>query len=235
MSGDTEDWRWETRNSPTSGREGVDLTATPGWVDEIWKLRGLVLYDNGRRPQFRKADGRFADRDPLDLLAYHVLGWCTGQLVGCIRFVPVAVPIPSFTECVLGRERFEELLVAINTTRSGTVDVGRWIVHPDFRRHRVALSLVGGCWSYIQRLGFQTAVATVGTRGRQDTILQRTGLISAPGFHPRTCDVMDDELRTMYAVIRSPANNFRGMVERMGGRLIPAPADEIPVRIKESA
>jgi N-acyl-L-homoserine lactone synthetase len=233
MRDGTGEWVWEMR-APVAAREhDIDHAAVPEWIEDVWRLRGLVLYDDGRRPQFLTAVGQFADRDPLDLVAYHVLGWCMGDLVGCIRFIPVTVA--GLTERVLGRERFEDLLVALDTDRASTVEVGRWIVHPEFRRHRVALSLVGGCWSYVQSLGFRMAVATVGTRGKQDAILNRTGLYPVPGLAPHRSDAFDDELRTMYAVVREPAPNFRGMVEQMRERLADAAPEAQSGLLRESA
>jgi N-acyl-L-homoserine lactone synthetase len=227
----TDEWVWEMR-APVTAQERT-FGGIPEWIEDVWRLRGLVLYDDGRRPQFLGDDGQFADRDPLDLASYHVLGWCAGELVGCIRFIPVTVP--GLTEQVLGCAKFDELLAALKTDRQSTVEVGRWIVHPEYRRHRVALSLVGGCWSYVQRLGFRMAVATVGTRGKQDAILQRTGLNPVPGFPPVPCEAFDDELRTMYAVVREPAPNFRGMVEQMRGRLAQAAPQAESGLLRESA
>ncbi len=235
MSGPTSEWRWEAQSPPSTSREGLDLTARPQWIAEIWRLRGLVLYDEGRRPQFLQADGQVADRDPLDLLAYHVLGWCDGVLAGCIRFVPTASPLPSLTEQVLGCERFEQVLASLQTTRLATVDVGRWIVHPDYRHFRVALSLVGACWSYVQCLGFQMAVATVGTRAGQDVILQRAGLSPVPGVGAHVCEAYDDELRTMYAIVREPAPNFSGVVQQMEARLIASPTEALSMGYSKSA
>jgi hypothetical protein len=40
------------------------------WLEEISELRGRVLYEDGRRPAFRLANGHFADPDSLDLHAY---------------------------------------------------------------------------------------------------------------------------------------------------------------------
>jgi hypothetical protein len=43
----------------------------PDWIADVRSLRGLVLFDNGRRPYFRTADGCFCDDDPIDLHSYH--------------------------------------------------------------------------------------------------------------------------------------------------------------------
>lgn len=225
MSVENHEWRWETRAPTATETECHSLQTPPPWVEDVWRLRGLVLFDGGRRPQFRRLDGQFADPDPVDLLAYHVLGLYAGELVGCIRFVPMAAPVETLTERLLGRDRFAELLAALGATRAGTVEVGRWIVHPEFRRHRIALSLVAGCWSYVQKLGFHMAVATAGTRAGQDAILRRTGLVPVPGVETRASNSFDDELRTMYAVVKQPAPNFQGMVELMGSRLAFGPQE----------
>ncbi len=234
-----DEWRWEIRSPAAEERGwgGSSALTAPAWIDgnPAACAVGEVLYDEGRRPQFRHDDGTFADCDPLDLLAYHVLGRYAGELVGCIRFVGLADPVKSMTEQVLGRERFERMLTQLDSPREATADVGRWVVHPEFRRHRVALSLVAGCWSYLQELGFQTAIATVGTRAGQNAILRRTGLAPVPGVPPHLSRSFDDELCTMFATLNDPAPNFRGMVEQMGRRLVVMPNEPVVTPMRESA
>ena len=235
MSRMIDEWRWEVRSPVAEDGDAAEFNTAPDWIEEIQWLRGFVLYDNGRRPQFRTAQGNFADRDPLDLLAYHVLGRFGDRLVGCIRFVPLAVPVPCLTEQVLGRQRFELMLRRLDSSRNTTADVGRWVVHPDFRGHRAALSLVGGCWSYLLTLGFQTAIATVGTRAGQNSILQRAGLARVPEVPPHLSVAFDDELCAMYAVLSNPASNFAGLVRKMERRLVAVPNVAFAGWRKESA
>jgi hypothetical protein len=57
----------------------------PKWVDEVSSLRGAALFDNGRRPHFQAKAGSYADFDPIDLYAWHVLAYAGESLVGCVR------------------------------------------------------------------------------------------------------------------------------------------------------
>ena len=75
--------RWELHTPP-----GIERA---GWMDKVSELRGRVLYEGGRRPRFRRSDGQFADRDPLDPLAFHIAA--RSRLTGRLRS-----PIPAHRE-----------------------------------------------------------------------------------------------------------------------------------------
>ena len=62
----------------------------PEWVDEVRSLRGAAFFDNGRRPRFKTDDGCYADADPIDVYAWHVLAYAGDSLVGCVRVYPLA-------------------------------------------------------------------------------------------------------------------------------------------------
>jgi hypothetical protein len=70
----------------------------PKWVDEVRSLRGAALFDNGRRPHFRTGDGSYADSDPIDLHAWHVLAYAGDSLVGCVRVYPLAGCVNSYSQ-----------------------------------------------------------------------------------------------------------------------------------------
>src|SRR5262249_11376722 len=82
----------------------------PARLEALWAFRGAVLYDHGRRPQFRTAAGRLVDADPRDGHAYHVLAYRDHTLVGCVRLLPFAQEGASLTETLLGARRFRQML-----------------------------------------------------------------------------------------------------------------------------
>src|ERR1700737_4807976 len=75
---------WRLR-SPLQGRGYCEGHSFPDWLKEVRSLRGSVLFDNGRRRHFRTEEGRLFDADPIDLYAYHILGYDAMRLVGCVR------------------------------------------------------------------------------------------------------------------------------------------------------
>src|SRR5687768_4251383 len=97
----------------------------PSRLDEISELRGRVLYDNGRRPDFRLPSGHFADPDPLDPHAYHIIARNDGNPVGCVRNVPVTEGVTCITERLLGERRFAEMLSAFGVKREAAVECSR--------------------------------------------------------------------------------------------------------------
>ena len=105
-------------------------TPTPAWLVELSEMRGRVLYAEGRRPAFRLANGRFADPDPLDVYAYHLVAYAATGAVGCIRLVPLADLPECFSEHLVGHQAFAQALDALQMTRPQAVEGGRWMVVP---------------------------------------------------------------------------------------------------------
>ena len=116
---------WELHTPP-----GIER---PGWMDEISELRGRILHEGGRRPQFRRSDGQFADRDPLDPHAFHIAARSHGQLVGCVRLFPLIDGPTCLTERLVGAERFEAICRLSDQRRDEAVEASRWVVNPDHR------------------------------------------------------------------------------------------------------
>src|SRR5215204_2326985 len=123
-------------------------------LDEISELRGRVLYENGRRPAFRLPTGRFADPDPLDPYAYHIIARNDGNSIGCVRNVPVIQGVTCLTERLLGKMQFSEMLAALGVERTGAVESSRWMVDPNFRSLRVGILLAAGGVSVAHACGF---------------------------------------------------------------------------------
>jgi hypothetical protein len=119
---------------PPRGSIGGAGESWPEWVDEVRSLRGAAFFDNGRRPRFKTDDGCYADSDPIDLHAWHVLAYVGDSLVGCVRVYPLAAGGPQCsTERLLGEERFSEMLFRLGKDRDNTIEIGRWVVDPALR------------------------------------------------------------------------------------------------------
>jgi GNAT acetyltransferase-like protein len=167
-----------------------------------------VFFDNGRRQHFRTDDGRFFDADPIDLYAYHILGYDGMRLVGCVRVYRLVSNGPAcVTEKILGEKRFTEMLHRLGVHRKATIEIGRWIVHPAYRASgRPGVQLAAGSAALAKRLESGSmaqrgiVVCSVGTGDRQDLMLVRIGLTAVPAAEPINCDEFKDKVRVMYCV-----------------------------------
>jgi hypothetical protein len=164
----------------------------PHWLEKVRSLRGRVLFDNGRRPAFRTAQGDYSDADPIDLYAYHILAFAGQRLIGCVRLYHLDPEGPAcVTEEVLGRERFSEMLRSLHATHGDIVEIGRWIVEPEYRTANldlgVSLQLAAASAVFARWLGRVTgardafAICAAGVADRQGAMLKRVGMTPLPG------------------------------------------------------
>lgn len=137
-------------------------------------MRGRVCYEEGHRPFFRLPDGKFCDPDPADFGAYHMIVRSDGRAVGCARILPLTDGQPSALLSTLGKDRFEEILSRMGTTRDRTCEASRWLVVPECRKG-LGLRIVAASWAIAQWLSFETAFVLAGTRQKQDCALIRMG------------------------------------------------------------
>lgn len=198
--------RWELHKPDAS---------LPSRLEEISELRGRVLYDNGRRPGFRLPSGHFADADPLDRHAFHIIARKDGNPVGCVRNVPVTEGVTCLTERLLGERQFAEMLAAFGVKRKAAVESSRWMVDPDFRASRIGVLLAAGGVTVAQAFGFELLFCSVGTRDKQDCILSRLGLRRVPELPLIAVPEYDDELCVMYIQPHRPTPRFAELMAEM--------------------
>jgi predicted GNAT family N-acyltransferase len=211
---------WSVRRAAAPPEDG----ASP-WLDDVRQFRGEVLFADGRRRHFRDASGACADPDPLDAVACHALAHdgC-GRLVGCIRLVPLAAHT-TMTELLMGPGDLAASLARIGVPRPAVAEVSRWIVHPDWRGSHLGARLIAAIWALCARHDFAIALATVGTRDRQDVLLRRAGLCALPEMAPVESATYSDRLIFMYAHVCRPSRSFEPIVARMNNLLPPIPAE----------
>ncbi len=200
-------------------------TASRLRLDEISELRRHVLYENGRRPAFRLPTGRFADPDPLDQQAYHIIAGNCGKAIGCIRNVPLTKDVTCVTERLLGQKQFAAMLATFGVERKSVVECGRWIVELDFRALRIGVLLAGGAVATAHAFGFELLFCSVGTRDRQDRILSRLGLRRVPALPLIPVPEFNDELCVMYIQPDRPTPHFAELMAEMEVELKLKPAD----------
>jgi hypothetical protein len=200
----------------------------PEWVDEVRSLRAAALFDNGRRPHFRTDDGYYADSDPIDLHAWHLLAYAGNNLAGCVRVYPLAGGGPAcLTETLLGEEQFTQMLHRMEKRRDNIIEIGRWVVDPTFRIPRslapgIGVQLAAGAGALAFALANQSedvngvAIFSAGSRDKQYLTLSRLGLRPVSGIEPVASPEYDDVIRVMYCTsTRDLTSRFRRMMDAM--------------------
>jgi hypothetical protein len=200
----------------------------PAWLNDVRSLRGSVLFENGKRPRFRTEDQRLFDADPIDLYSHHILAYDGPKLVGCVRvYWPGVSGPPCVTEKMVGEKVFSEILERLGVQRAHTVEIGRWIVHPEYRANgrtgtnlaaaSAALALELGNGSVAQR---GMVLCSVGTGDEQDCMLARIGLTAVPGVECVASEDFNDDVRLMYCLGTHQLNGrFLRIVSDMAAKL----------------
>jgi hypothetical protein len=219
---------WHLRTPVGGPRNFGRVPMMPARLDDVRSLRGSVLFENGKRPRFRTEDLRLFDADPIDLYSYHILAYDGPRLVGCVRvyWLGVSGP-PSVTEKIVGERVFSEILEGLGVQRAHTVEIGRWIVHPEYRANgRLGTSLAAASAALALQLGNGSVaqrgmvVCSVGTGGEQDWMLARIGLTTVPGIECVASGDFNDDVRIMYCLGTHQLNaRFLRIVSDMATRL----------------
>jgi hypothetical protein len=199
----------------SSGTGKLRSQRVPSWLNEIWALRGYVLYNHGERPQFKVAENLYTDPDPADFGAYHLLAYSNRKLVGCVRLLQLGKGFTGVTESFLGKGALEQLLLNLGTERAKTIEGGRWMAHPDYRQSRLGVFLACAAGAMARHLGYHVLFCPVGTKDKQNRVLARLGLKPAPGVKPFYCETFVDTLQVMYFLPARPTVGSGIMMDTM--------------------
>jgi hypothetical protein len=174
------------------------------------------------------SEGHYADSDPIDLHAWHILAYAGEALVGCVRVYPLAGGgPPCLTETLLGAERFSQMLRKMGKHRYDTIEIGRWVVDPALRRTRnlapgIGVQLAAGAGALAFALVNQSddangvAIFSAGSRDKQYLMLSRLGLKPVSEIDPVISTEYDDVIRVMYCTSTHKLQfRFRRMMEAM--------------------
>jgi hypothetical protein len=214
---------WRPKNE--NDRSSLD------WLAEVRALRGRVLFDGGKRPAFRTPDGAFLDPDPVDFHAFHILAYDGARLVGCVRLYHLDRDGPaSVTEQIFGEKSFSQMLQTLGAQRFEIVEIGRWIVDPDYRvanrDFALSIQLAAASGALANALGKASdtmrgfAICAAGTKDRQDAMLKRFGMAPVSGISPIYCDDYRDEVRMLYcSQTRRLSPLFQWFIDRMAKKI----------------
>jgi hypothetical protein len=218
---------WQLRRPLQDSMSGAG-DSSPQWLDEVRSLRGVALFENGRRPKFKTEDGSYADSDPIDLYAWHVLAYAGDRLVGCVRVYPLAGNgVPCLTETLLGEKQFLETLRTLGSHRNNTIEIGRWVVDPALRAQNglapgIGVQLAASAGALALALVNQSeavnaiAIFSAGSRDNQYLMLSRLGLRPVSGIEALISTEYDDVIQVMYCARNQKLQRrFQRMMDAM--------------------
>lgn len=209
----------------------VVTAATPDWLTELSEMRGHLLYADGRRPAFRRSNGRFADDDSLDRDAYHLLAYAGTDLVGCARLAPLGSVARCVTETLVGSQPLHDALLALQVSRHQAAECGRWMVVPAYRcTSMVAMRLAAGIIALGRQLEYKILLASTGTRDGQRDLLIRSGFQPLPTLAPLAVPLYNDEVQFIYINPRCASAKFTLLINQMAKRLVLAALEPLTIR-----
>ncbi|WP_411084753.1 ThiF family adenylyltransferase [Streptomyces sp. cmx-18-6] len=185
-------------------------------VRQLRELRARILFDRGRRPDFRRADGGYHDDQDLDFGAWHFIGRreAGGPPLGYVRLSTPEKGALFQTRAYLGAERYEEVLRECGFGTAETFEHSRLVVEHQARKLGLGVYLNAFAVAAARHLGAKAMIGTSGTADGQDRFHERFGFRAVPGTRRYVDQYTEDVLIMLY---RSafPAGEYAELVERL--------------------
>ncbi len=188
---------------------------SPDWLTEARLLRSDVLYSNGQRPEFGFGGQYHLDQDEArDTASHHVVALVDGKIVGCCRLLELGSTAPtSVLDEVIGTNQLDRGLEILGVNRTQSLEASRLCVAPDYRRYNIARILMATVFVVGTWLTAPIIVAAMGTRDKQDRLVQRIGGASLPATNPVYNEGLADHVRPMYLRSTNPPNTMLAMID----------------------
>jgi predicted GNAT family N-acyltransferase len=203
------------RASQLSARDGDEL-------ERLRSFRAEVLYDGGRRPQFRACDGRYVDDQDLDPGSYHITvsDEPGGVLLAYARLSPPELTGLFQTRRLVGDAQFAALAEGIPEDR--VCEAGRLVVAHGSRGQKLAIVVAGVFLAVVRRLGYSAVVAVSGVRDGQFRLYERFGFHLAPGVRAYSAQY-EDELCVVVQSRPGDAGEIEPLVREVNGLMMTEP------------
>ncbi|MET8998629.1 ThiF family adenylyltransferase [Amycolatopsis sp. NPDC004169] len=206
------DWHVTAFPGPLPG------TGDPALLDTVRELRARILFDHGRRPAFRRADGTHTDDQALDFGAWHFIARRSpaGPPLGYIRLSTPDTGVPYQSREFLGDERYEELLAAEGLPEDTVFEHSRLVVEHRARKLGLGLYLNALAIGAAHHLGARAMIGTSGTKDGQDRFHERFGFRPVPGTRRYVPQYTEDVVILLHRVADG-AGQHRDLVTRLRG------------------
>ncbi|MFJ7206594.1 ThiF family adenylyltransferase [Streptomyces sp. NPDC098789] len=206
----------------TGDPDGAEL------IGRIRELRARILFDRGRRPDFRTSDGGYADDQALDFGAWHFIGRrdADGPPLGYVRLSTPETGDLFQTRAYLGAERYEDVLREYGLGIAETFEHSRLVVEHQARKLGLGVHLNAFAIGAARHLGAKAMIGTSGTADGQDRFHERFGFRPVPGTRRYVARYTEDVQIMLYRPGVS-ADEFTWLVEQLEGIF---PASVVPAR-----
>lgn len=188
-------------------------------LSKIRQLRARILFDHGRRPDFRAADGGYTDDEDLDYNAWHFVAAAEpgGPALGYVRLGTPDSGQLLHSRAHLGDTGYADMLAAEGLDPGSTFEPSRLVVEHRSRKlglglHLIALS-IGAAWY----LGASAVIGTSGTKDGQDGFYARLGFRRIDGTR-RYVDSYTEDVVIMAQRVADGADEFHDLVTELAAR-----------------
>lgn len=203
-------WRVTAFHVPDAGGDARDL------VGRVRELRARILFDDGRRPDFRDAAGAHVDDEDLDFGAWHFIARrdTDGRVLGYVRLCPPSPGRISHTEAFLGSGRYQELLDAEGLPVERTFEHSRLVVEHHARKLGLGVYLNAMAIAAAHSLGAAAMIGTSGTADGQDRFHERFGYRAVDGTR-RYVEHVTEDVVVMFRRVEDGAGEYSSLIGRL--------------------
>ncbi|WP_405488355.1 ThiF family adenylyltransferase [Nocardia sp. NBC_00511] len=194
-------------------RDGDDHTEV---VSRLRELRARILFDHGRRPDFRAPDGSHVDDQDLDYGAWHFVARREpdGPPLGYIRLSTPETGELFQSRFYLGDDAYQRLLADENTTAAKTFEHSRLVIEHRARKLGLGAYLNAVAIGAAHHLGAELMVGTSGTQDGQDRFHGRFGFRPVPGTRRYTRQYTEEVILLVHRVAEG-AGEYTDLVAGM--------------------
>ncbi|WNV87798.1 ThiF family adenylyltransferase [Umezawaea sp. Da 62-37] len=189
--------------------------ADPALVNDVRELRARVLFDHGRRPAFRAADGSHVDDQELDFFAWHFIARREpgGTPLGYVRLSTPRAGHLYQSRAFLGAEHYEETLRNAGVTAEETFEHSRLVVEHRARKLGLGIHLNAVAIGAAHALGAKAMIGTSGTKDGQDAFHERFGFTALTGTR-RYVEQYTEDVVVMLHRVADGAGEHHALVEQ---------------------
>ncbi|MCX2185023.1 GNAT family N-acetyltransferase [Streptomyces sp. SKN60] len=194
--------------------------ATAARLERCREFRARVLFDGGRRPEFRAADGRYVDAQVLDLGSWHFTArqGPGGPVIGYIRLVTPGTVEHFQSRVFLGPERFTALLRVEEAGAGGVFEHSRLVVDATARGLGLGAYMYAVAMAAARQLGAEAMIGISGTADGQFRLYKRFGFHIVKGTRSYV-EHYGEDVCVIFNHTADGAGEFEALVERLHGEL----------------
>ncbi|MEU9362955.1 ThiF family adenylyltransferase [Streptomyces sp. NPDC048301] len=183
---------------------------------QVRRLRARILFDHGRRPEFRTGPDAYADDQDLDYGAWHFVARHPndGRPLGYVRLCLPEAGESFQTRAFMGAETYEAFLLDQGLGAAETFEHSRLVVEHRARKLGLGVHLNAVAIAAARHLGAKAMVGTSGTADGQDVFHSRFGFRPVQGTRRYVEQYTEDVVVMLYRAAE-PSGEHDALVGRL--------------------